>query len=84
MEAILGPSLVNKAGEKTATAAALAGAEYVGIYFSAHVSPPSIFPHPPPCTPAPRCPASHTAYAASFRPPPPRSGARPAVVSRPA
>jgi thiol-disulfide isomerase/thioredoxin len=40
MEALLGPTLVNPAGDALSTAAALAGAEYVGIYFSAHWCPP--------------------------------------------
>jgi hypothetical protein len=37
MDALLGPKLLNKAGAEVATASALAGAEYIGIYFSAHV-----------------------------------------------
>jgi len=36
MEALLGPSLVTKSGAVTPTAEALAGARFVGAYFSAH------------------------------------------------
>jgi thiol-disulfide isomerase/thioredoxin len=36
MEALLGPSLVNKAGDALPTSAALSGASFVACYFSAH------------------------------------------------
>ena len=36
MQALLGPSLVTKSGAPVATATALAGARFVGVYFSAH------------------------------------------------
>ena len=36
MESVLGPSLTTKSGEAVSTSAALAGAKFVGVYFSAH------------------------------------------------
>ncbi len=39
MEALLGPTLVNRAGEKVTTAEALGGVSFIGVYFSASSRP---------------------------------------------